>query len=165
MLVAPDAEIDGKGVVIINSEEETEEIVGKKTLKEMGLADGSILSCDDFLQDFSVKIILYHSTELSEGVEFEIVGDCTKLEIKPEAPVETENGHKKEENGNGTAKNGNGTPDDDKDDIVTIDDDIVTIEEDKGDRKRKTDDNIEEKPAKKARPATEEQDEELVCID
>ena len=62
----------------------------------MGLADGSILSCDDFLQDFSVKIILYHSTELSEGVEFEIVGDCTKLEIKPEAPVETENGHKKE---------------------------------------------------------------------
>ena len=69
------------------------------------------------------------------------------------------------ENGNGTAKNGNGTTHEDKDDIVTIDDDIVTIEEDKGDRKRKTDDIIEEKPAKKARPATEEQDEELVCID
>ena len=32
----------------------------EKTLKDLGVADGSILSCDDFLQDYDVKVIVYH---------------------------------------------------------------------------------------------------------
>ncbi len=60
-MVAPDAEIDGKGVILISSEEETDTSANhEKPLKEFGLADGSILTCDDFLQDYSIKVILYH---------------------------------------------------------------------------------------------------------
>lgn len=32
-----------------------------KSLLEMGVANGAILSCDDFLQDYNVKIIVEHS--------------------------------------------------------------------------------------------------------
>ena len=78
-MVAPDAEVDGKGIVIISSEEDSDTSCNNdKTLKELGLADGSILSCDDFLQDYNIKIVLYHNTELEDGVEFEIVGDLSK---------------------------------------------------------------------------------------
>ena len=62
-MVAPDAEIDGKGVVLISSEEDgtanSDGSAKEKPLSDFGLADGSILSCDDFLQDYNVKIFLY----------------------------------------------------------------------------------------------------------
>ena len=99
-MVAPDAEIDGKGVVLISSEEgEDTSANNDKTLKEMGLADGSILSCDDFLQDYNVKVIIYHtSDELKDGAEFELVGDLSKLEAskseEEEPKKDDENGHK-----------------------------------------------------------------------
>merc|ERR1712241_1200795 len=143
MMVAPDAEIDGKGVVIINSEDDDpaeKEAIGKKTLKDMGLADGSILSCDDFLQDYNVKVILYHSTDLKDGVEFELGGDLSKLEAPK--PEEEENGHKNGKNGaetNGSIKNG---------------------EESNGDRKRKTEGD-EEIPSKKTKV---DEDDDIVCI-
>ena len=84
-MVAPDAEIDGKGIVIISSEEgDDEKVNNEKVLKDMGIADGTILSCDDFLQDYNIKIIIYHCSELADGVEFELVGDLSKLEQQPE---------------------------------------------------------------------------------
>ena len=60
-MIAPDAEIEGKGVVLISSEDddESDSATKDKPLKEFGLSDGSILSCDDFLQDYNVKIFLY----------------------------------------------------------------------------------------------------------
>ena len=60
-MVAPDAEIEGQGVVLISSEDDGESDVTTKDklLKDFGLKDGSILSCDDFLQDYNVKVILY----------------------------------------------------------------------------------------------------------
>merc|ERR1719325_355486 len=115
-----------------------EESFGKKTLKDMELADGSILSCDDFLQDYNVKVILYHSTELKDGVEFELVGDISKLK-----PDEEEKGHKNGKNGaetNGSVKNG---------------------EESNGDRKRKTE-GEEEIPSKKTK--VDDEDDDIVCI-
>ena len=61
-MVAPDAEIEGKGVVLISSEDdgEDDDVLKDKLLKDFGLSDGSILSCDDFLQDYNVKVFLYH---------------------------------------------------------------------------------------------------------
>lgn len=60
-MVAPDVEIEGRGVILISSEEgETEENLDK-TLTQVGLSDGSILSCDDFLQEFSLRILLFHA--------------------------------------------------------------------------------------------------------
>ena len=63
-MLSPDAEIDGKGVVLIDSEEAEEgpnEAVDNKVLKEFGLSDGSVLSCDDFLQQYQVKVYLYQT--------------------------------------------------------------------------------------------------------
>jgi len=148
-MVAPDVEVDGKHDVIISSDPEDETSKnGEKSLKDMGLADGSILACDDFLQCFKFKVILYHSNELKDGVEFEIVGDISKLEPTPPAEEE-ENGHKNGKNGageaNGSSKNGDDTD---------------------GDRKRKTDAE-EGIPAKKAKIAAEaeKEDDDIVCLE
>ena len=60
-MVAPDAEIEGKGIVLISSEDDSDNdsSMKDKLLKDFGLTDGSILSCDDFLQDYNVKVFLY----------------------------------------------------------------------------------------------------------
>ena len=60
-MVAPDAEIEGKGIVLISSEDDADNdsSTKDKLLKDFGLTDGSILSCDDFLQDYNVKVFLY----------------------------------------------------------------------------------------------------------
>lgn len=64
-MVAPDAEIEGKGIVLISSEEDDEDQSGTsskakdKPLQDFGLHDGSILICDDFLQDYNLKIFLH----------------------------------------------------------------------------------------------------------
>merc|ERR1719268_221505 len=50
-MVAPDAEVEGKGVVLISSEEGETECNNDKCLQEFGLMDGAVLSCDDFLQN------------------------------------------------------------------------------------------------------------------
>ena len=56
-MVAPDAEIEGKGVVLISSDaEEREESLLDKVLAEVGLADGSVVSCDDFLQNYNLRV-------------------------------------------------------------------------------------------------------------
>jgi hypothetical protein len=45
---------------IIDADDDTQQNLDK-ALKEMGVANGSILSCDDFLQDYNVKIMIEHS--------------------------------------------------------------------------------------------------------
>ena len=60
-MVAPDVEIEGKGVILISSEEGETEANAEKFLGDFDLADGSILACDDFLQEFSLRVILYHA--------------------------------------------------------------------------------------------------------
>ena len=107
-MVAPDAEIDGKGVVIISSDEDETFTNNEKVLKDLGIADGTILSCDDFLQDYNIRIFIYNCSELKDGVEFELVGDLSKLEQQNEAAeeekVETEEVEEVQE----VEKNGNG---------------------------------------------------------
>jgi len=150
-MVGPDAEVSGTSQILISSDED-DDLSGllDKTLKDLGLKDGSILSCDDFLQNYKIQIVLYQNSELAEGVEFEIVGDLSKLETKPEA--EAENGNGKHENGNGTTKNGSSG-------------------DDNGLKRKPENDIIEEIPAKKAKtvapaaaiPAEEDQD--IVCLE
>ena len=92
-MVGPDAEVDGTSKILISSDED-DDLSGllDKTLKDLGLEDGSILTCDDFLQNYKIQIVLYQTSELAEGVEFEIVGDLSKLEAKPESEAENGNG-------------------------------------------------------------------------
>jgi len=157
-MVAPDAEIDGKGVVIISSDEDETSTNNEKVLKDLGIADGTILSCDDFLQDYNIRIFIYNCSELKDGVEFELVGDLSKLEQQNEAAEEekveaeeVEEVQEVEKNGNGHQNGANG--------------DAKNGEEE---RKRKpADDKIEEvQPAKKAKLADiVEEDDDIVCID
>merc|ERR1719483_2053790 len=119
----------------------------EKTLKDLGVADGSILSCDDFLQDYDVKVIIYHSTELKDGVEFELVGDLSKLEATK--PEEEENGHKNGKNGAEANGSGNGS--------------VQNGEESAGDRKRKNE-GEKDSVSKKAK-LDDEDDDGIVCLD
>ena len=58
----PDVEIDGKGVILISSEEgDMEGGLGEKCLSEFDIKDGAILTCDDFNQKYCLKMILYHA--------------------------------------------------------------------------------------------------------
>ena len=58
-MVAPDVEIEGKGTILISSEEGETDALMDKTLDSFGLATGAILSCDDFLQNYSLKVFLF----------------------------------------------------------------------------------------------------------
>merc|ERR1711860_412501 len=99
-------EIDGKGVVIISSDEDETSTNNEKVLKDLGIADGTILSCDDFLQDYNIRIFIYNCSELKDGVEFELVGDLSKLEQQNEAAEEEEKVQEVEKNGNGHQNGG-----------------------------------------------------------
>jgi ubiquitin-like 1-activating enzyme E1 B len=83
-MVAPDVEIEGKGMILISSEEGETECNHEKFLKDFGLKDGSILVCDDFLQNYQLKMILYHADKLDDGQEFILTGDKSQLQPKEE---------------------------------------------------------------------------------
>ncbi|XP_020915543.1 SUMO-activating enzyme subunit 2 isoform X2 [Exaiptasia diaphana] len=82
-MVAPDVEIDdGKGTILVSSEEGETEEISCKFLSDFQITSGSRLKADDFLQNYELIINIKHTTELDTDVEFEIEGD------EPVAPPE-----------------------------------------------------------------------------
>lgn len=76
-MVAPDVQIeDGKGTILISSEEGETEANNSKFLSDFGIRNGSRLQVDDFLQDYTLLINVLHSEELERDVEFEVVGEA-----------------------------------------------------------------------------------------
>ncbi|XP_075998300.1 SUMO-activating enzyme subunit 2 [Genypterus blacodes] len=76
-MVAPDVQIeDGKGTILISSEEGETEANNNKFLSDFGIRNGSRLQIDDFLQDYTLLINVLHTEELERDVEFEVVGDA-----------------------------------------------------------------------------------------
>jgi ubiquitin-like 1-activating enzyme E1 B len=122
-MVAPDAEIEGKGVILISSEEGETECNNEKFLKDFGLVDGNVLACDDFLQNYNLKVYLWHADKLEDGQEFLVTGDKDQLQPKEEEP-EKEKENKDETNGSSS------------DMAIDVDDDIVEVSNGTGDRKR-----------------------------
>merc|ERR1719483_766597 len=120
-MVAPDAEIEGKGVILISSEEGETECNNDKFLKDFGLVDGNVLACDDFLQNYNLKVYLWHADKLEDGQDFLVTGDKDQLQPKEDEPVK----ETKEET-NGTSS----------DMAIDVDDDIVEVTNGTGDRKR-----------------------------
>lgn len=81
-MVQPDVEIDdGTGRIIISSEEGETEENNEKFLSHFGIADGTALKCDDFFQNYELKIILLQSDKLDEDntKEYEIVSENQML--------------------------------------------------------------------------------------
>ncbi|XP_068697118.1 SUMO-activating enzyme subunit 2-like [Montipora foliosa] len=75
-MVAPDVEIeDGKGSILISSEEgETEENL-PKTLSEFQVVNSTRLKADDFLQNYQLVLNIKHRDSLESDAEFEVEGD------------------------------------------------------------------------------------------
>jgi ubiquitin-like 1-activating enzyme E1 B len=46
----------GKGLILISSEEGETECNNDKFLSDFNLKEGSILTCDDFLQNYQLKV-------------------------------------------------------------------------------------------------------------
>ena len=151
----------GKGIILITSEaDERDEKMLEKPLSDF-VADGAALSCDDFLQNYSLKVrqnplnietlklnicmkvYLWHADSLEDGKEFLVAGDKEKLqpkaeEEKPEEPAK--------DDVNGSSK----------DQAINVDDDIIEISNGSsngsGDKKRPHDEeNGNGTAAKKAR--------------
>ncbi|NXY70848.1 SAE2 enzyme, partial [Glareola pratincola] len=87
-MVAPDVQIDdGKGTILISSEEGETEANNHRKLSEFGIRNGTRLQADDFLQDYTLLINVLHSEDLEKDVEFEVVGDTPeKVGPKPSEP-------------------------------------------------------------------------------
>ncbi|TRZ02920.1 hypothetical protein DNTS_024206 [Danionella cerebrum] len=91
-MVAPDVQIeDGKGTILISSEEGETEANNEKFLSDFGIRNGSRLQADDFLQDYTLLVNVIHSEELEKDVEFEVVGDAPDKAPAPSAPEEGKN--------------------------------------------------------------------------
>jgi ubiquitin-like 1-activating enzyme E1 B len=89
-MIAPDVMIDGKGIVVISSEEGETEENNNKILQEVGIIDGSILCVDDFLQNYSLKVTVIHRDKPainSDEPEFIITADAEDLKPKEENNV------------------------------------------------------------------------------
>jgi len=83
-MVAPDVEVDdNSGRIIISSDEEETSELQKKTLSELSIQDGARLKCDDFLQQYELRLIIRNSTDLPQDTEFEILTDTSTLHAKP----------------------------------------------------------------------------------
>lgn len=86
-MIAPDVMIDGKGVVVISSEEGETEENETKILEQLGIVDGTVLQVDDFLQNYFLTVIVAHRdkpTGKDESPEFIITADDKDLKPQQE---------------------------------------------------------------------------------
>jgi len=145
--VAPDAEIEGKGMILISSEEGETDCNNDKVLKDFGLGDGSVLGLDDFLQNYNLRAYLWQMDEKPEdGSDFIVTGD--KSQLQPKEAEEEKEEVKADTNGAN------------KEEAIDVDDDIVeVVANGSGDNKRPAEDEAE--PAAK-KPRIEE-DEITIC--
>lgn len=88
-MVEPDVEIDdGKGTIIITSEEGETEENNDKMLSDFSIVNGSRLKCDDFLQNYNLVITIQHVEKLDDNAEFSVVGDAAALKAKEQQKEE-----------------------------------------------------------------------------
>lgn len=122
-MVAPDVVIDGKGVVVISSEEGETEANDDKKLEELGIVDGTIIKCDDFLQNYELTVAINHyEAKEKDDPLFRIVANPEELKAKETVNGSKENGEKSgsEENKENNAV----TSIDDDDDIMIVEEEI-----------------------------------------
>lgn len=171
-MVNPDVMLDGKGIIVISSEEGETECNEEKLLKEMFIVDGCILKVDDFFQNYELTVTIIHKTAEYDGPKFEIIADkdvlktadaVEKLKVADSDPQPGPSGLNS--NGNGAKK------------YESDDDDLIIVEAQPSAEKRKHTEVNEDSPTlKRARideptpntssaAAMEEDDEDLICID
>lgn len=129
-MIAPDVMIDGKGTVVISSEEGETEENNSKILEELGIKDGTILKVDDFHQNYSLTVTITHRERPSvkdESPEFLILAN--EEDLMP-----------KEENDSEKPSTSNGEADVSSEDaIMIVETEITTAVHTDVVKKRKTD--------------------------
>lgn len=189
-MVTPDVIVDGKGTILISSDEDETECNNDKFLKDLQIVDGCILKVDDFFQNYELTITIVHKdVGREDSALFEVIADPSVL--KPENGTDS--------NGTGgnaaSATNSNGTTDtaadtdgpsppkiaktvevkDEDDDLEIIEDDDIQMAAGSSStsssstsaiksppKKRKT--GSDEEPAAK-RPKTVDSDDDLILIE
>lgn len=132
-MLEPDVITEGKGLVLISSEEGETDCNNDKKLNELEVVDGCILKVDDFVQQYELTVIIAHKEADREGDLYEVIADPDSL--KPEASVdekaeapaaaagassskETDNGEPKAKK----ARHDEPQPEDSDDDLCIIED-------------------------------------------
>lgn len=88
-MVEPDVTIDGKGVIVISSEEGETDANDNIILKDIQIVDGCILKADDYFQNYELSITIVHKdVERDDAEMFEVIADPDLL--KPEQPKESD---------------------------------------------------------------------------
>lgn len=83
-MVNPDVMVEGKGIILISSEEGETDCNNDKILKDLKIVDGCVLKVDDFFQSYELTITLIHKdTEREDASLFEVIADPSL--IKPES--------------------------------------------------------------------------------
>ncbi|XP_069073061.1 SUMO-activating enzyme subunit 2 isoform X1 [Pleurodeles waltl] len=168
-MVMPDVQIeDGKGTILISSEEGETEGNNNKNLSDFGIRNGSRLQADDFLQDYTLLINIIHSEELAKDVEFEVVGEAPEKA----APKPIEEAVKSVTNGSDDAQPSTSTAQD-QNDLLILDSDEegrspsnseVTLES--GALKRKLEDeDVSDTKRMRTELANTDDDDEIIELD
>ncbi|XP_021497422.1 SUMO-activating enzyme subunit 2 isoform X2 [Meriones unguiculatus] len=166
-MVAPDVQIeDGKGTILISSEEGETEANNPKKLSDFGIRNGSRLQADDFLQDYTLLINILHSEELGKDVEFEVVGDAPEKV----GPKQAEDAAKSITNGSDDGAQPSTSTAQEQDDVLIVDSDeegpsdSADGSEDERGRKRKLEEN-EAAGAKRPRLEQTEDLDDVIALD
>lgn len=133
-MIEPDVITEGKGLVLISSEEGETDCNNDKKLSELDVVDGCILKVDDFVQQYELTVIIAHKEVERDGDLFEILADPDSLkpEQKDSEAEQKEEPPKEQDNGEPKAKKARHEPKDDSDD------DLCIIEDGENDASRPT---------------------------
>ncbi|XP_033101544.1 SUMO-activating enzyme subunit 2-like isoform X2 [Anneissia japonica] len=168
-MVAPDVEVeDGKGTILISSEEGETEDNNDKFLSDFSIKHSSRLKADDFLQNYTLVINIEQCDSFEEEVDFKVVGE------KPRPISEKESvSSSVDEKGEGSSQSsGNKTSHPEPSMIVDDEDDIMVIDVDQEaqpsvSKKRKHSDDIDVIASKKSKVTsqTSNGDDDTLIID
>lgn len=173
-MVAPDVQIeDGKGTILISSEEGETEANNNKFLSDFGIRNGSRLQSDDFLQDYTLLINVLHTEELEKDVEFEVVGEAPDKAPSPQNKAEDGNSITNGNKDSAQPSTSSRAPADD-DDIMIVDSDdegpasSSTTDTPTRHKRKHPEAEVGETSAKRPRTnqtAAEEDDDDIIALD
>lgn len=159
-MVEPDVTIDGKGVIVISSEEGETDANDNILLKDIQIVDGCILKADDYFQNYELSITIVHKdVERDDAEMFEVIADPDLL--KPEQQKEESSESTSKANGSNNAVAQPMQTDDNDSDCVIEDDEVSVKELSVHPKKRKL---SSEGPSEKRVKANEE-DDDLILVD
>ncbi|XP_062545984.1 SUMO-activating enzyme subunit 2 [Armigeres subalbatus] len=175
-MLNPDVILDGKGTIVISSEEGETDCNNDKKLEQLQIVDGCILKVDDFVQNYELTVTVIHKDPARDESPFDIVADPDSLKPKDDEDQKTDDAQPSTSGKNGTSEAssssaaGNGTVDDD-DDMCIIEEDAekpstsgaVAGPSSSGSEKRKIEDS-EGPSTKKPRVSNDDDDDDLIVI-